>query len=76
MPEHIGKTMVPPYQQAERLERGCGLEFESIQKSGVESPVTISGNHTNGRCWSLNHQKKTNDTAYGATVAADTIDVP
>jgi hypothetical protein len=26
-PEHIGKTMIPPYQQAERLERGCGLEF-------------------------------------------------
>jgi hypothetical protein len=64
-----------PYQQAERLERGCGLEFESMRNSGVESPVTISGNHTNGLCWSLNLQK-TNDTAYGATVAADSIDVP
>jgi hypothetical protein len=39
-----------PYQQAERLERGCGLEFESMRNSGVESPVTISGNHTNGLC--------------------------
>jgi hypothetical protein len=57
------------------MEIGYGLEFKSIQKSGVESPVTISGNHTNGRWWSLNHQK-TNDTAYGATITADPIDVP
>jgi hypothetical protein len=75
MPEHIGKTIVPPYQQAERLERGCGLESESMRNSGVESLVTISGNHTNGLCWSLTLQK-TNDTAYVATVTADSIDAP
>jgi hypothetical protein len=64
-----------PYQQAQRLERGCGLGF--LKHSKIRGWITsYNFGEPYKRTVLESQSSKTNDTAYGAAVAADPIDVP